>query len=142
MAYPRLKVASGLSACSRAAAAASASPRSRRRWRSPRTRRAAAVCRRVAPTVSRRAAAAERRLQARLFVRGRDGMRLTDAGAAFVARAADLAGRVNGMVLATALLHAAGLGFGWTLRRRGAWLPRAVGAAVALFGATLLAQIA
>jgi len=47
-----------------------------------------------------------------------------------------------GMVLATALLHAAGLGLGWTLRRRGAWLPRAVGAAVALFGATLLAQIA
>ena len=47
-----------------------------------------------------------------------------------------------GMVLATALLHAAGLGLGWILRRHGAWLPRAVGAAVALFGATLLAQLA
>jgi len=47
-----------------------------------------------------------------------------------------------GMVLATVLLHAAGLGLGWTLRRRGAWLPRAVGAAAALFGATLLAQLA
>jgi urease accessory protein len=47
-----------------------------------------------------------------------------------------------GMVLATAALHAAGLGLGWALRQRGAWLPRAVGAGVALFGAALLASFA
>ena len=48
---------------------------------------------------------------------------------------------VAGMVLATALLHAAGIATGWVLRRRGAWLPRAAGAAVALFGAALLAPL-
>ena len=46
------------------------------------------------------------------------------------------------MVLATALLHTAGIAIGWTLRQRGAWLPRVAGAAVALFGAALLAQLA
>ncbi len=52
------------------------------------------------------------------------------------------AAAIAGMVLATALLHAAGIGTGWLLRQRSAWLPRVAGAAVALFGATLLAQIA
>ena len=47
---------------------------------------------------------------------------------------------VAGMVLATVLLHAAGIAIGWTLRQRGTLLPRVAGAAVALFGAALLAQ--
>ncbi|RZM00834.1 MAG: HupE/UreJ family protein [Variovorax sp.] len=49
---------------------------------------------------------------------------------------------VAGMVVATALLHGAGIAVGWTLRRRGAWLPRLAGAGVALFGVALLAQAA
>ena len=49
---------------------------------------------------------------------------------------------VAGMVVATAILHAAGVAVGWTLRQRGVWLPRVTGAAVALFGAALLAQLA
>ena len=48
---------------------------------------------------------------------------------------------VAGMVLATALLHAAGIAIGAALRRRGDWLPRAAGAAVALFGAALVAPL-
>ena len=47
---------------------------------------------------------------------------------------------IAGVVLATVLLHAAGIAFGWTLRQRGTLLPRVAGAAVALFGAALLAQ--
>ena len=49
---------------------------------------------------------------------------------------------IAGMVLATALLHAGGIALGWALRRRTAWLPRVAGAAVALFGAALLTQLA
>jgi urease accessory protein len=49
---------------------------------------------------------------------------------------------IAGRVLATALLHAGGIALGWALRRRTAWLPRVAGAAVALFGAALLAQLA
>lgn len=49
---------------------------------------------------------------------------------------------IAGMVVATALLHAAGIALGWALRTRSAWLPRAAGAAVALFGTVLLAQLA
>ena len=49
---------------------------------------------------------------------------------------------IAGMVLATALLHAAGIAVGWALRQRTVWLPRVAGAAVALFGAALLAQLA
>jgi len=45
-------------------------------------------------------------------------------------------------VMATALLHAAGVGLGWTLRHRAAWLPRAIGAVVALAGVVLLGQLA
>ena len=52
------------------------------------------------------------------------------------------AAAVAGMVVATAILHAAGVAVGWTLRQRGVWLPRVTGAAVALFGAALLAQLA
>lgn len=49
---------------------------------------------------------------------------------------------IAGMVLATALLHAGGIAIGWALRQRSALLPRAAGAAVAVFGVTLLAQLA
>ncbi|WP_213955061.1 HupE/UreJ family protein [Variovorax sp. dw_954] len=52
------------------------------------------------------------------------------------------AAAVAGMVLATILLHIAGIAVGWVLRRRGTLLPRIAGAAVALFGVTLLAQVA
>ena len=43
-----------------------------------------------------------------------------------------------GMVLATALLHVAGLALGLSLRGRSPWWPRAAGLAVSLFGAVLL----
>ncbi|MEJ8855581.1 HupE/UreJ family protein [Variovorax robiniae] len=49
---------------------------------------------------------------------------------------------VFGMVLATALLHIAGITAGWLLRQRSTLLPRIAGAAVALFGVALLAQVA
>ena len=49
---------------------------------------------------------------------------------------------IGGMVLATALLHAGGIAIGWALRQRTVWLPRVAGAAVALFGAALLTQLA
>ncbi|UUZ64731.1 HupE/UreJ family protein [Polaromonas sp. P1-6] len=60
----------------------------------------------------------------------------------------ELAGSANawstlvGMLTATVLLHATGLGLGWALRRTSTWIPRMAGAVVALFGATLLAQLA
>lgn len=49
---------------------------------------------------------------------------------------------IAGMVFATALLHAGGIAIGGALRQRTVWLPRVAGAAVALFGAALLAQLA
>jgi urease accessory protein len=49
---------------------------------------------------------------------------------------------LSGMLAATVLLHLAGLGAGWALRSANAWLPRAAGAGVAIFGVTLLAQLA
>ncbi|MEJ8846328.1 HupE/UreJ family protein [Variovorax rhizosphaerae] len=52
------------------------------------------------------------------------------------------AAAVAGMVLATALLHIAGIAVGWVLRQRSTLLPRIAGAAVALFGVALLAQVA
>ena len=52
------------------------------------------------------------------------------------------AAAIAGMVFATAMLHAAGIAIGWSLRQRSAWLPRVTGAAVALFGAALLTQLA
>jgi urease accessory protein len=47
---------------------------------------------------------------------------------------------IGGVVLATAVLHAVGLGFGGMLKERSRWLPRAAGAAVALSGVALLGQ--
>lgn len=47
-----------------------------------------------------------------------------------------------GMLLATALLHGAGLAAGWALRQRAAWWARAAGAGVAAFGGALLLQMA
>lgn len=49
---------------------------------------------------------------------------------------------LSGMLAATLLLHLAGLGAGWALRSANAWLPRAAGAAVAVFGVALLARLA
>jgi urease accessory protein len=46
-----------------------------------------------------------------------------------------------GMLAATVLLHATGLALGWALRGRNVWLPRVAGAAVALLGVGLLAQM-
>lgn len=47
-----------------------------------------------------------------------------------------------GMVAATALLHAAGIGLGLWMRDAHRWLPRLAGGAVALFGVALLAPLA
>ena len=47
-----------------------------------------------------------------------------------------------GMLTATVLLHATGLGLGWALRSANRWIPRAAGAGVAMFGVTLLVQLA
>jgi len=49
---------------------------------------------------------------------------------------------LSGMLAATVLLHLTGLGAGWALRGASVWLPRVAGAAVALFGVTLLARLA
>ncbi|RZJ09885.1 MAG: HupE/UreJ family protein [Haliea sp.] len=49
---------------------------------------------------------------------------------------------LSGMLLATLLLHLAGLGAGWALRSANVWIPRIAGAGVAAFGVTLLAGIA
>jgi len=46
-----------------------------------------------------------------------------------------------GMLLATVLLHCAGLAAGWALRQRHVWLARAAGAGVAAFGGALLLQM-
>jgi len=62
------------------------------------------------------------------------GQELVDSASAFATLA--------GMLSATLLLHASGLGLGWALRRSPLWLPRAVGAAVALLGGALLLQLA
>lgn len=58
-----------------------------------------------------------------------------------LAGATGAAAAIAGMVLATVLLHGAGIAIGWTLRERSALLPRVAGGAVALFGAVLLAQV-
>lgn len=49
---------------------------------------------------------------------------------------------IAGMVVATALLHTTGIAIGLLLRDRTVWLPRAAGAAVALFGVALLGPLA
>jgi urease accessory protein len=48
------------------------------------------------------------------------------------------AAALAGMVLATALLHGAGIALGRGLRGAGAWLPRLLGGGVAAFGLALL----
>ena len=55
---------------------------------------------------------------------------------------ADAAFAITGIVLASAMLHAAGIGLGLRLRDAHAWLPRAAGATVAVFGMALLGQLA
>jgi len=52
------------------------------------------------------------------------------------------AAALAGMVLATAVLHGAGIGLGVWLRDGHRWLPRIAGAAVAAFGLVLLAPLA
>ena len=47
-----------------------------------------------------------------------------------------------GMLLATVLLHGAGIALGWALRHSPRWLPRLAGAVVALFGIALLGGVA
>lgn len=55
---------------------------------------------------------------------------------------ADAALTLAGMLAATVLLHAAGIGLGWALRHANHWLPRLAGVAVALLGAALLGGVA
>lgn len=47
-----------------------------------------------------------------------------------------------GLLLASATLHVAGIGLGRAFLRQRRWLPAAAGASMALFGATLLVQLA
>ena len=47
-----------------------------------------------------------------------------------------------GMLLATIVLHAAGLATGWALRTRPRWMARTMGAGVAAVGGGLLLQLA
>ncbi|WP_415838081.1 HupE/UreJ family protein [Polaromonas hydrogenivorans] len=58
-----------------------------------------------------------------------------------LAGAANIEGPLLGMLLATLALHATGLGLGLALRHT-AWVSRMAGAGVAMFGVTLLAQLA
>ena len=46
-----------------------------------------------------------------------------------------------GMMLATAVLHSAGIGLGWALRQTNRWPSRAAGASVAVLGLTLLTRL-
>lgn len=50
----------------------------------------------------------------------------------------DGAWALAGMVAATMMLHASGIGMGLLVQRRATWMPRVAGAAVAAFGAVLL----
>ncbi len=47
-----------------------------------------------------------------------------------------------GMMLATAVLHSAGIGLGWALRQTNQWPSRVAGASVAVLGLTLLTRLA
>ena len=47
-----------------------------------------------------------------------------------------------GMMVATAVLHSAGIGMGWALRQTSQWPSRAAGASVVVLGLTLLARLA
>jgi urease accessory protein len=55
---------------------------------------------------------------------------------------ADAGATLAGMLVATVFLHMAGIGFGLTLCRGNAWLPRLAGGCVALLGAPLLTGVA
>ncbi len=68
-----------------------------------------------------------------LFHGAAHGQELAGPSAAFA---------LAGMVAGTALLHAAGIGAALAMRHRAQWMPRAAGAAAALFGASLLMQLA
>ena len=46
-----------------------------------------------------------------------------------------------GMVFGTALLHVAGMGLGLALKRQSVWLPRTIGAVVALFGVNMVLSL-
>lgn len=59
-----------------------------------------------------------------------------------LADSASAVATLAGMFTATVLLHVTGLGLGWALRHSSAWIPRIAGAGVAVFGVTLLAQLA
>ncbi len=52
------------------------------------------------------------------------------------------AATLAGMLAATALLHGVGIALGWAVRNMNAWAPRFAGAAVAIFGVTLLVRMA
>jgi urease accessory protein len=58
-----------------------------------------------------------------------------------LAESASATPTLAGMVTATVLLHAVGLGLGWALRSANVWVPRVAGAAVAALGVGLLAQL-
>ncbi len=47
-----------------------------------------------------------------------------------------------GMLCATVMLHGSGMAVGWALRRSGTWLPRLLGACIAILGLNLIAQMA
>ena len=86
----------------------------------------------------------------RLRVPGPVAALLVGAFAAFhgLAHGYELAGEpgaaitLAGMLSATVLLHAAGIGLGWALRHAPRWTPQVTGGAVALLGLALLTRLA
>ena len=86
----------------------------------------------------------------RLRVPGPVAALLVGAFAAFhgLAHGYELAGEpgaaitLAGMLSATVLLHAAGIGLGWALRHAPRWTPQLTGGAVALLGLALLTRLA
>ena len=86
----------------------------------------------------------------RLRVLGPVAALLVGAFAAFhgLAHGYELAGEpgaaitLAGMLSATVLLHAAGIGLGWALRHAPRWTPQLTGGAVALLGLAMLTRLA
>lgn len=86
----------------------------------------------------------------RLRVPGPVAALLVGAFAAFhgLAHGYELAGEpgaaltLAGMLSATVLLHGAGIGLGWALRRAPRWTPQVTGGAVALLGLSMLTRLA
>ena len=86
----------------------------------------------------------------RLRVPGPVAALLVGAFAAFhgLAHGYELAGEpgaaitLAGMLSATVLLHAAGIGLGWALRHAPRWTPQLTGGAVALLGLAMLTRLA